>query len=1139
MPTRGSSSNFLCPKLGWPCLGAWLVVAVVGLLSHSPVLAQAQAVGPIRVEPASLLIDQQCQSTDTTTPHLSLSASSVTKQGGSLAIGSPFRVAGDGQGATGLSLELKDGAFEQLREAGQVAIQDFVLERGRTVNLELRRMESFSNRTIFAAGTASGDRRLAVPEVALLAGTVKGVPGSTVFLGVSRHGINGYIRIGDTMRVVSSGPPSLKANGLLARMTELSAFDLGRGNPWRCGVSEASPIRPEMLAGAGGVKQDSIGGMRICNVAIDCDDAFFTEMGGNETVALEYVATLIAAISNIYERDLQVALRLTYARVWTVEDPYQTCGYDGLLSFQSQFNPPGVKPHVKYKFSGCGGAGASLGTLPCPTSENPTTPVAASRVLGYFPFPVASSDSTWDLYVVAHEIGHIFGSSHTHCYDPPLDHCYNTEGTCYNGPVECTRGSIMSYCNACGGMSNIDFEFPPAVVARMQPFIERACMEVSEGSLFVHNDGASVLEVDSIISTAPWMVATRSAFLVAPHDSQGVVVVPDWDAFTDLQQTGRLLVYCAGLPSAQSVQITANRVKPLPEFSAAPLSGCAPLAVRLTDETVGLPSGWKWNFGDDSTSALQHPTHVYTEPGIYVIRLTASSACGPGVSPDSAVVVVYGPACHFDSPIIVNRDDSLIGAYDLWLSIGKMTSSPDRLKFEIAANTRDSCGARIDGNRFLSVAPLRGWAGNSTVTIRTTDPAGCVCEARILVIINVPPTIEIDIPEATIITNHRVVIAWNDTDPNDDAKVMLYRSDSASCLNPIGITGKPLSEDADGHAGYFEWYVAGVPDGRYYVRAVINDPISSEASCSQGAIVVDLTPPVTSITMTCAELDSNGWCRAEGLVALPATDNLSGIARTTYRVNRSGWARYTRPFRVKSQGPSLIEYFSTDVAGNAEPVHSAVQPYKIDTRPPYITSLSMDNARFVDGDYMSAMPSFSFQLVDDGSGINVARVLVSILPGTAAGPLEFRSGSPGFSYDTTTFATHVTVPAPLTPGAQTMTINVADDVGNTALLIKKFMVGDELRLGNVVPFPNPARGPMEFTFTLTQDAGVSIRVYDLSGNLVRKMENIECKAGYNAVPWDGWSDGYGILASGAYVYEITARNSQGSVNRLDKLAVIR
>jgi hypothetical protein len=291
--------------------------------------------------------------------------------------------------------------------------------------------------------------------------------------------------------------------------------------------------------------------------------------------------------------------------------------------------------------------------------------------------------------------------------------------------------------------------------------------------------------------------------------------------------------------------------------------------------------------------------------------------------------------------------------------------------------------------------------------------------------------------------------------------------------------------------------------------------------------------------MSCEVLDSNGWCRSDGLVSLPATDNLTGVSRTSYRVNRSGWTRYTRPFRVKAQGATIIEYFSTDAAGNAEPIHVATQPFNIDSRTPFISKLTQDNDHFVDGDYMSSTPSFSFQMLDDGSGIDAATLDVTIEPGTAAGPVVIGPGSPELAFDTVSYAVSVSLSAPLVPGRQTMTVTVADYVGNIATAKSAFQIGGVLRLTDVVVFPNPTLGSAEFTFKLTQDADVSIRIYDLSGNLVRKMMQIACKAGYNALPWNGWSDNYGVLASGAYIYEVVAKNESGSVRRLEKMAVLR
>ncbi len=60
------------------------------------------------------------------------------------------------------------------------------------------------------------------------------------------------------------------------------------------------------------------------------------------------------------------------------------------------------------------------------------------------------------------------------------------------------------------------------------------------------------------------------------------------------------------------------------DFDAEPVLGEAPLIVQFTDETVGEPSFWYWDFDNDGTtdSIEQHPIWTYTEPGTYSVLLT-------------------------------------------------------------------------------------------------------------------------------------------------------------------------------------------------------------------------------------------------------------------------------------------------------------------------------------------------------------------------------------------------------------------------------------------------------------------------------------------------------------------------------------
>ncbi|MCC4765836.1 PKD domain-containing protein [Methanosarcina sp. DH1] len=68
--------------------------------------------------------------------------------------------------------------------------------------------------------------------------------------------------------------------------------------------------------------------------------------------------------------------------------------------------------------------------------------------------------------------------------------------------------------------------------------------------------------------------------------------------------------------------------KPVAAFSASPTSGKAPLTVEFTDKSTGIPTRWKWSFGDGTTSREQNPEHQYLQEGKYKVTLTVSNVAG-------------------------------------------------------------------------------------------------------------------------------------------------------------------------------------------------------------------------------------------------------------------------------------------------------------------------------------------------------------------------------------------------------------------------------------------------------------------------------------------------------------------------------
>ncbi|SEC77863.1 hypothetical protein SAMN05443246_5341 [Paenibacillus sp. GP183] len=69
------------------------------------------------------------------------------------------------------------------------------------------------------------------------------------------------------------------------------------------------------------------------------------------------------------------------------------------------------------------------------------------------------------------------------------------------------------------------------------------------------------------------------------------------------------------------------------------------------------------------------------------------------------------------------------------------------------------------------------------------------------------------------------------------------------------------------------------------------------------------------------ETSSSGKRYIKGYTTtLRATDNVpgSGVKTTQYRINGSTWITYTTPFTFYAGVTHIVEYFSTDNAGNIE-----------------------------------------------------------------------------------------------------------------------------------------------------------------------------------------------------------------------------
>lgn len=202
------------------------------------------------------------------------------------------------------------------------------------------------------------------------------------------------------------------------------------------------------------------------NIYVETDYELFFKLGSTVAGVQNYVANLLTAVSNVYKRDANIVLRASTIRVATsAVDPWTATTPNGMLDEVKLYwsSAPEVdfeRAAVLFLSGKTTDAGiayvdAICHKTPGVANYDPYDIAIASGLTGIVN-NVAAAD-TWDVIVVAHELGHTFGSHHTHCTAKTggggyYDMCENGEPstgthTCYAGTEVSTYGSIMSYCH--------------------------------------------------------------------------------------------------------------------------------------------------------------------------------------------------------------------------------------------------------------------------------------------------------------------------------------------------------------------------------------------------------------------------------------------------------------------------------------------------------------------------------------------------------------------------------------------------------------------------------------------------------------------------------------------------------------------
>ena len=224
-------------------------------------------------------------------------------------------------------------------------------------------------------------------------------------------------------------------------------------------------------------------------VAVETDYEYYS-IFNNASTAAAYLGDLFNYTSAIYQRDVSATFKITTTYLYqTSNDPWNNSLTDAgqrLTEFRNYWNTnrSAVNRASAVFLSGRGSMSGIADSYVVSSGVYYAPLCWKSQGYGYAfigginrGFNPAAPTPGWDIVAVAHEVGHNFGSPHTHAYANlggnvnPVDWCYSGDngsptgqlpgiGSLSGGTAGAGTGTIMSYCHFnAPGMSNLSLKF--------------------------------------------------------------------------------------------------------------------------------------------------------------------------------------------------------------------------------------------------------------------------------------------------------------------------------------------------------------------------------------------------------------------------------------------------------------------------------------------------------------------------------------------------------------------------------------------------------------------------------------------------------------------------------------------------------
>jgi hypothetical protein len=384
-------------------------------------------------------------------------------------------------------------------------------DNGTSWVLDLKKVQLWEDQSKIE--TASGKNINEFPSGMHYRGGVLGQKGSLVAISIFDNGLTGFISFPDKGNY-QLNPIAYDTQDPYIPHVLYPTSSLPVRKKYECVTQEGKPYRSEDIKSFGTLRADP----KCIKVYYEIDYDIFQDKGGISP-SLQFLTGLFNQVGTLYAND-GIQIRLSGVKIWDIPSPYNGTNAEKMLTQFGETRTSfagDIGQLISYKTSG--GIAWVRGVC-SPTRFR----LSFSSIDNSFKtFPTYS----WSVFVMAHELGHTLGSSHTHACvwngnNTAIDGCFSTEGGCSSFGLPAAGGTIMSYCHlrSVGVNFSLGFGVQPGNVIR-NTIAQAPCLtacDVTDFQLdaaplafdFKASGGKKIL---NITGNAEWNITKNSSWL--------------------------------------------------------------------------------------------------------------------------------------------------------------------------------------------------------------------------------------------------------------------------------------------------------------------------------------------------------------------------------------------------------------------------------------------------------------------------------------------------------------------------------------------------------------------------------------------------------------------------------------------------